>query len=49
MLKIPHCQENRLTDGGEVVSPAHRPLSTRQKYYFSVSGTYFSVSGTYFS
>jgi hypothetical protein len=23
MLRIPHCQDNRLTDGGKVVSPTH--------------------------
>jgi hypothetical protein len=26
MLRIPHCLANRLTDGGKVVSPTHRPL-----------------------
>jgi hypothetical protein len=26
MLKIPHCLDNRLTDGGKVVSPTIRPL-----------------------
>jgi hypothetical protein len=41
MLRIPHCLDNRLTDGDKVVSPTHRPLSTPQKYYFSVSGTHF--------
>jgi hypothetical protein len=30
MLRIPHCLYNRLTDGGKVVSPKHRPLSKRQ-------------------
>jgi hypothetical protein len=25
-LRIPHCIDNRLTDGGKVVSPTHRPL-----------------------
>jgi hypothetical protein len=28
MLEIPHCLGNRLTDGGEVVSPTHRPHFT---------------------
>jgi hypothetical protein len=32
MLKIPHCLDNRLTDGGEV-SITHRPLFTPQKYF----------------
>jgi hypothetical protein len=41
MLRIPHCLNNRFTDGGKVVSPTHRPLSTPQKYYFSASGTHF--------
>jgi hypothetical protein len=26
MLRTPHCLDNRLTDGGKVVSPTHRPL-----------------------
>jgi hypothetical protein len=26
MLRIPHCLDNRLTNGGKVVSPTHRPL-----------------------
>jgi hypothetical protein len=42
MLRIPHCLDNRLTDGGKVASPTHRPRSTPQKhYYFYVSGTHF--------
>jgi hypothetical protein len=41
MLRIPHCQDNWLTDGGEVVSPMHPPHSTPQKHYFYVSGTHF--------
>jgi hypothetical protein len=24
MLSVPHCLDNRLTDGGKVVSPMHR-------------------------
>jgi hypothetical protein len=27
MLGVPHCLGNQLTDGGEVVSPTHRPRS----------------------
>jgi hypothetical protein len=42
MLKIPHCQDSRLTDGGKVVSPKHPPHSTPQKH-FSVSGTRFCL------
>jgi hypothetical protein len=33
MLRIPHCLNNPLTDGGKVISPAHRPRSTTQKHY----------------
>jgi hypothetical protein len=28
MLRIPHCLDNRLTDGGRIVSLTYRPLST---------------------
>jgi hypothetical protein len=38
---MPLCLDNRLTDGGEVVSPTYRPRSTPQKH-FSASGTHFS-------
>jgi hypothetical protein len=41
MLRIPHCLDNRLTDGGKVVSPTHLPHTTPQKHYLSVSGTNF--------
>jgi hypothetical protein len=41
MLRIAHCRDNRLTDSGKFVSPTHRPLSTPQKHYFSLSGTCF--------
>jgi hypothetical protein len=41
MLRIPHCVENLFTNGGEVVSPTHPPLSTPQKHYFFASGTHF--------
>jgi hypothetical protein len=40
MLRNPHCLDNRLTDGGNVVSPAHRPRSTPEKRYFSASGVH---------
>jgi hypothetical protein len=33
--------DNRLTDGGKVVSLTHKPHFTRQKHYFYVSGTHF--------
>jgi hypothetical protein len=32
---------NRLTDGGKVVSPTHRPSFTPRTYYFSAYGTHF--------
>jgi hypothetical protein len=41
MSRIPHCLDNRLTDGGKVVSFTHRPRSASQKHYFSVPGTHF--------
>jgi hypothetical protein len=45
MLRIPHCLDNRLTDGGKVVRPTHPPNFTPQKhYYFNVSGTHFYES-----
>jgi hypothetical protein len=42
MLGIPHCLDNRPTDGDKVVSPTHRLRSSPQKHYFSASGTHFS-------
>jgi hypothetical protein len=42
MLRIPHCLDSWLMDGGKLVCPMHRPHFTPQKhYYFSVSGTHF--------
>jgi hypothetical protein len=40
MLRIPHCLDSQLTDGGKVVSPTHQPHFTPQKHYFSASGTH---------
>jgi hypothetical protein len=37
---MPHCLDNRLTDGDKVVRPMYHPRSTPQKY-FSTSGTHF--------
>jgi hypothetical protein len=34
MLRIPHCLDNGLTDGGKVVSPTHQPHFTPQKHYY---------------
>jgi hypothetical protein len=31
MLRIPHCLDHRLTDGGKVVVPTHRPHFTPQQ------------------
>jgi hypothetical protein len=42
MLMIPHCHDNQLTDGGNVVIPKHHTRSSPQKYYFSVPATHFS-------
>jgi hypothetical protein len=41
MLKVPQYLDNRLTDGGKVVSLKHRPRSSPQKHYFSASDTHF--------
>jgi hypothetical protein len=42
MLRIPHCLDNRLIDGGKVVSPTHqRALLPRNNIFFNVSGTHF--------
>jgi hypothetical protein len=41
MLRISHCLDNGLTDGGEVVGLVHRPFFIPQKYtvvLISVSG-----------
>jgi hypothetical protein len=40
MLMILHYLHSRLTDGGKVVGPTHRPRSTLQKHDFSASGTH---------
>jgi hypothetical protein len=41
MLRIPHCLDSPLKDGGEVVSPTHRPRSAPHKQSFSASGPHF--------
>jgi hypothetical protein len=41
MLRIPHCLDNRLTDGVKVVISIHPPHFIPQKHYFYVSGTHF--------
>jgi hypothetical protein len=44
MLRIPHCLDNWLIDGGKVVSPTHRPHFTPQKHFFNASGTHYESS-----
>jgi hypothetical protein len=39
--RISHWLDNRLTDGGKVVSPTHRQRSTPRIHYFSAFGTPF--------
>jgi hypothetical protein len=41
MLRIPHCLDSWLTDGGTVVSPMHWLLSIPLKLYLYASGTHF--------
>jgi hypothetical protein len=41
MLETPQRLDNLLADGHTVVSPTHRPRSTTQKHYFSLSGTLY--------
>jgi hypothetical protein len=36
-LRIPHCLDHRLTDGGKVVRLTRRPLLYFPKHYFSAS------------
>jgi hypothetical protein len=40
-LKIPHCLDNRLTDGGVAVNLKHCPPSTPHPPSISVSDIYF--------
>jgi hypothetical protein len=41
MLRITHCLDNRLTGGGKVVSPTHRPLF-RKEYILVLSSRLLS-------
>jgi hypothetical protein len=41
MLRITHCLDTRLIDGGEVVSLTHQSCFTPQKHNFSALGTHF--------
>jgi hypothetical protein len=45
MLRTLHCLDNRLTDGGEVVSLMHRPRSAPQKKFCILSLVLISVRG----
>jgi hypothetical protein len=44
MLRIPHCPENWLTDGGKVVNPNHQQRSTPRNIIFLVL-VHISVRG----
>jgi hypothetical protein len=44
MSRIPHCLDNRLTDGGEVVSLTTRPHSTSQKPFLVLISVRLSKS-----
>jgi hypothetical protein len=48
MLRVPHCLDNTLTDGGKVVSLKLRPHFTPQKYFFSSSPILICVRGPRF-
>jgi hypothetical protein len=42
MVRVPHCLDNWIKDGGKVVSPTHWPhFTTKKHYYFYVSDTHF--------
>jgi hypothetical protein len=43
MSRSSHFLDNRVTDGGEVVSLTLRPSFASQKYYFSASGPHFRL------
>jgi hypothetical protein len=36
IIRIPHCLDNRLRNGGTFVSPTHLPHYAPQKHYFCV-------------
>jgi hypothetical protein len=43
MLRILHCLDSRLIDGGEIVGLTCQPHSAPQKHNFSASGTHFCL------
>jgi hypothetical protein len=45
MLRISHCLDNQLIDGGKVVSPTHQPHFTPQKFFFFNFPVLISVRG----
>jgi hypothetical protein len=51
MLRISHCLDSQLTDGGNVVSLAHQPNFTSQKLFFFLFSIviYFRTSGGEYS
>jgi hypothetical protein len=48
MLRFPHCLDNRLTDGGEIVSLTRRPLSNPQKISYIASSHEYLLDVTMF-
>jgi hypothetical protein len=44
MWRIPHYLDNRLTDGGKVVSPTHLPRFTPKKYFLVLISVTCGVS-----
>jgi hypothetical protein len=45
MLRIPHCLDKQLTDGGEVVSFTRRPRFTVELVFFFFLPVLISVRG----
>jgi hypothetical protein len=43
-ILLPHCLDNRLTDGSKVVSPTHPPHFTPQKHYYFIFLVFISVN-----
>jgi hypothetical protein len=41
MLRIPHCLDNQLIDGGKVVTPFTGRTLLPKTFFYSVSGTHF--------
>jgi hypothetical protein len=45
MLRIPHCLDNRLTDGSQTISLMHWQHSTPQKHFFFLPLVLIYVGG----